>query len=137
MSEQILAEALTAKSNLEKQVNDLTTQIGTLAGEKKALAEQVETLTTKITKGERAATVAKLIAEAKLPAEAVLAETQASWETSEPATAEKLVKNFAEAYHRGAGKPKSDPPASGGASGGNTGGTFDPKAFASKLKKSS
>jgi peptidoglycan hydrolase CwlO-like protein len=139
MSEQILAEALTAKSNLEKQVNDLTAQIGTLAGEKKALAEQVDTLTAKITKGERAAAVAKLIAEAKLPAEAVLAETQASWESSEPATAEKLVKNFAEAYHRSSGKPKSDPPASGtgGASGGNTGGTFDPKAFASRLKKSS
>jgi hypothetical protein len=138
MSEAILAETLAAKTDLEKQVTALTAQVGELTGKNKTLAEQVETLTADKQKSERASAVSKFIAESKLPADAVLAETRSMWESVEPATAEKAVKNFAEAYHRGSGKPKSDPPAggsSGGAAGGSSGGAFDPKSFASKLKK--
>lgn len=138
MSEALLAETLAAKTDLEKQVTALTAQVGELTGKNKTLAEQVETLTADKQKSERASAVSKFIAESKLPADAVLAETRTMWESVEPATAEKAVKNFAEAYHRGSGKPKSDPPAggsSGGAAGGSSGGAFDPKSFASKLKK--
>jgi hypothetical protein len=139
MSEQLLAEALNAKSELEKQVGTLTTQIGTLTGENKTLAEQVATLTADKTKAERASAVSKLIADAKLPADSILAETRASWEANEPATAEKLVKNFAEAFHRGSGKPKSDPPEGSGKGVADSGssGAFDPKSFANSLKKRS
>lgn len=136
MSEQLLAEALAAKSELEKQNTALMAQVGTLTGEKAALAEQVAALNAEKAKNERTAAVAKFIAEAKLPADAVLVETRTMWESAEPAIAEKAVKNFAEAFHRGAKKPKSDPPESSvGKTGGTESGTFDPKAFASSLKK--
>lgn len=137
MSEQLLAETLAAKTELEKQVQTLTAQVGTLTGENKTLAEQVATLTADKQKGERAAAVSKFIAEAKLPADAVLAETRSMWESVEPATAEKAVKNFAEAFHRGTSKPRSEPAAGatgGSSSGSATGGAFDSKSFARKLQ---
>jgi uncharacterized protein YoxC len=137
MSEQLLAEALTAKSDLEKQVTALTAQVGELTGKNKTLAEQVDTLTAEKTKAERSSSVSKFIAEHKLPADAVLAETRTMWESVEPAVAEKAVKNFAEAFHRGTSKPRSEPAAgaTGGSSGGSAaGGTFDSKSFARKLQ---
>jgi hypothetical protein len=133
MSEQLLAEALAAKSTLEKQVETLNAQVGTLTGQNKTLAEQVESLTAAQAKADRKAAVSALIAEAKLPADAVLAETREMWESADAAVSEKAVKNFAEAFHRGNGKPKSDAPASGGKSGAS--GEFDAKAFAGRLKK--
>jgi len=133
MSTELLAEALAAKTTLEKQVNDLTTQVGTLTGENKTLAEQVRTLTAEKKLGESKQAVSGFIAEAKLPADSVAAETREMWEsmaTSDADRAKKLVTNFAEAFHRGSGKPKSEPPANSNTNAGD----FDPKAAAKRYR---
>lgn len=138
MSEQLLAEALKAKSDLEGQVTKLTEQVGKLEGEKKSLSESVATLTAEKQKGERAAAVTKFIAEAKLPSDSVSAETRELWESVEVDKAEKLVKNFAEAFNTGRAKPKSDFDGGNGSGGGSSGensGQFDSKKFANNLLK--
>lgn len=122
MSTELLAEQIAKNTDLQKSIDALTTQVGALTGEKNALAEQVRTLTAEKKLGESKQAVSGFIAEAKLPADSVAAETRESWETLAVADADrakKLVTNFAEAYHRGNTKPKSDPPPAGGANGGS------------------
>jgi uncharacterized protein YoxC len=133
MSTELLAEQIAKNTDLQKSIDALTTQVGALTGEKNALAEQVRTLTADKNLAESKQAVSGFIAEAKLPADSVAAETRESWETLAVADADrakKLVTNFAEAFHRGNGKPKSEPPA-----GGNTKtGEFDAKAAAKRYR---
>jgi len=133
MSTELLAEQIAKNTDLQKTVESLTTQVGTLTGENKNLAEQVRTLTAEKKLGESKQAVTGFIAEAKLPADSVAAETRELWEslaTTDTDRAKKLVTNFAEAFHRGNGKPKSDPPANTNSNAGD----FDPKAAAKRYR---
>lgn len=119
-------------AGLKEQLTKLTEQVGALTGEKAALQEQVDAAAAATKAAQHKAKIGELLAEHKVPESARTKEFVALLESSSLEAATGAIKSLAESFKAGNGRPKSDPPASGG-KGGSTG-DFDPKAFAGRLK---